>query len=299
MPLGLAARLNLAAARVAGSLHLTQPTMRPCITSAGFVNHPVVGQPATLKWRTKRAGAAFLHIEQPEGVVLCHSPVVINGTTTIPILAPTPIYVWFRLEPRQLRTNTEQEPFNLPPVIPVLPRPRFVRLDVPATASLHGTFDVVWDAGDDATGVDLIINDGRRVIKETHYPSGVRTIVASRAGKWVVRLTAQGTHRAVTASRIISVEAPAPRIDVERRVIAGPPGMEGTFVWHMTDAVRAYLHAPLRNQRCEAPLEGGLPVTVGEEPEYFYLVAIGIDGRRTRVELRTEPYNLSLLSPEA
>jgi hypothetical protein len=295
MPLGLRARMNLAAAQMAGTLGFLPP--RPYLSYSGFKNTPTVGQPAHLRWRAERASAVFLRVEQSDAM-LCNCPVPLSGEVTLTIQAPSPVRASFRLDPLGPEEDAEPVIYQLPAVNPIIPRQRFIRIEVPQTAPLMGTFDVVWDAGE-ASGVDLIIDNGRTIIEEARRASGVRKIDATHVGKWMIRLTAQFPHTEVTVTRMVTISAPLPRIHVERAVLAGPPGMSGTFTWHMTDAVRAHLHAPLRNQRSEAPLEGGLPVIVGEEPEYFYLVAIGIDGSRSRVELRTEPYNLSLLSPEA
>lgn len=296
MPLGLAARLNLATALASGSLRgLLPPWRRPRVVSADFETRPVVGQPVRLLIKTNRAGAAFVHIEQQGGVVLCDTPAPVNGYVTITAPSPNPIYVTLTLQPMRMRAGSEPVKYYLPPVVPVRPRPRILRFEAPRTASQNGEFDVVWDVVD-ATGIDLIIDDGRTIIREVRHASGVRKVVATHAGTWVVRLTAQGTHAAVTESRSVVVTVPRPRIYIERGMIAGPPGTRGHFAWRMTDTVRAILHAPSRDQRCAAPLEGGFAAEVGRTSEYFVLVAIGLNGLRATAELRTEPYHLMHLS---
>lgn len=219
----------------------------------------------------------------------------VNGVIPIFVLTANPIDVSLELHPIRMRADSEPICYHLPPVNPVIPRPRFARIEVPNTVSLNGDIDIAWEVPD-ATGVDLIINDGRNVIQEAVHPSGVRSITAARAGRWAVRLTAQGTHAVVSETRFVNVTVPAPRIHIDRGVIAGPPGTRGTFAWRTTDAVRAFLIAPSREQRSDAPLEGCFAAEVGREVEYFHLVAVGSDGRRATVELRTEPYALTHLS---
>jgi len=298
MPLGLADGLvSRAAARVVEALSAPSLLRRPHVTSIAFDKQPIVGLQGRLRWRTKHAGAAFLHVEQQGGTVLCDTQVPINGDITILVSTPKPIHVSLALRPKRLRANTEPVIYRLPPAPPVIPRPEFSRLEIPNKALLNDEFSIAWEV-QDASVVDLIISNGdQNVIQEAVHPSGMRTIRATRAGKWSVRLTAQGVHAAQTETRFISVTVPPPRIDIECRVIAGPPGMRGTFTWCVTNAVRAFLQAPSRDQRSEAPLEGGFVAEVGQEPEHFFLVAIGIDGQRTSVKLRTEPYNLLNLSP--
>jgi hypothetical protein len=299
MPLGLAARYNLAAAGMARTLRGPNLLRRPRAISIAFDRKPVVGEPATLRWRSRRAGTAQLRVEQ-EGVVLCETAVAANGFIPISILTAAPIQVSLALYPIRLRADSEPVLYSMPPVLPAIPRPRFARFEiVPAIVSLGGEFTIVWDAPD-ATGVDLVINNGRTTTQEALHPSGVRTVIASRAGMWMVRITAQGKYAALTKSSIITVTVPPPRIKVERRVIAGPPGTRDSFSWTVTDAVQVHFRAPAREQRCEAPPEGFFAAEVGQEVERFYLIAIGLDGRRTTVELRTEPYDLVNLSgPES
>ena len=128
----------------------------------------MVGQPVRFLIETKRAGAAFVHIEQQGGVVLCDTPAPVNGYVTIMVPTPNPIYVSLSLQPRRIRAGSEPTKYYLPPVVPVTPRPRIIRFEVPRTASLNGEFDVVWDVAD-ASGVDLIINDGRNIIQEARH----------------------------------------------------------------------------------------------------------------------------------
>jgi hypothetical protein len=295
VPLSLAARLSLAAARAAGSLRTEHPIRRPRLVACSFDKHPVVGETAVLRWKTnKRTGAVWLRVEQ-EGAMLCDTPVPVNGWTRIPAPAAAPLQVSLALQPRRIRDDSEPIIYLLPPVMPTIPKPRFARLEVPQTVELHRTFDVVWDFPD-ASGVDLMIDDGQSVLEETRHASGVRTVTATRAGKWVVRLTAQGLHGTAVETRVVTVTVPAPQIYVDRKLMVGSPEKRITFSWHMTGVVRAYLHAPSREQRSDAALEGCFVAEIGYEPEVFFLTGIGIDGRRATVELRTEPYSLLNLS---
>ena len=294
MPLGLAARFNLAAARFAGTLRAPNLLRRPRVISVAFEKRPVVGEPVRLQWQSRRAGAAFLRVEQ-QGAVLCQTTVPVNGVIPIFVLTANPIDVSLELQPIRMRADSEPTCYHLPPVNPVIPRPRFARIEVPNTVLLNGDIAIAWEVLD-ATGVDLVINDGRNVIQEAVHPSGVRSIRAARAGTWAVRLTAQGTHAAVPVTRFINVTVPVPRIHVDRSVIAGPPGTRGAFAWRMTDAARAFVIAPSREQRSDAPLRGSFAAEVGREVEYFQLVAVGLEGRRVTIELRTEPYPLTHLS---
>ena len=285
MPLGLNAVRNLIAAAQAGTLRDT-PGKHPRIVKAGH-SKVVVGQSYDVWWETRNAGKAFLRVEQ--GDFRYESLVPVSGLIHLPALSAGLISVNLQLLPEYMVDGTEATDHSLPPIVPIVPRLRFTRLEAPAWGFLGEEFEILWDAPA-ATGIEIQINDGRRIWRARGENAGVQRVLATHAGRWAVRLVAQGPHGTRTATRFVAVTVTGPRIRLNRRVILGAPGAPAEFMWTITHAQAAFLDMPLRHERHDIGLSGTLQTEIGHRQEDFRLTAVGVDGRRRTLELVTAPY---------
>ena len=284
MPLGLAALRNLAAARLAGTLQGILPARLPRLVDAGH-GKPIVGRSFEVWWATRHTARAHLQAVQDDH---SHESIVpVTGFTQIPVLTASAVAITLTLQPR--REDIEPTVCNLPLIFPIVQPPRFTRLDIPPWITLGDELEILWEAPA-ASGVEIFVGDGRRILHQTCHNAGVHRIAATHAGRWAVRLVAQGLHGAVTENRFVAVTAAGPRIRLNHRTIVGAPGMPAEFVWTITQARAAFLDLPSRHERHEIGLYGALQTAIGHDHEEFRLTIIGLDGRYRTVALATAPY---------
>lgn len=295
MPLGLIALHNLAVARLAGNLEFALPTRGPRLINASH-GKPVIGCSFDLTWETLHAAQVFLQSVQDDYTY--ESIVPVTGSIPIRVLSASAIAISLSLWPRHVIDEAEPTVCNLPLIFPIVQPPRFTRLDVPSWVTLGDELEVLWEAPA-ASRVEIFVDDGRRVQHQTCHNAGVRHIVATHPGRWVVRLVAQGPHGAAPATRVVAVTVAGPRIRLNQRTIVGAPGAPAEFYWTITHASAAFLDLPARHERHEIGLRGALETEIGHGHEEFRLTIIGLDGRHRTVALATAPYAYpDFLTPE-
>lgn len=294
MPLGLAALGNPDALRLAG-LQAIMPERRTSLVKAGH-GKPILGRAFDVWWETRHAAQAFLQSVQDDYTY--ESIVPVSGSLPIPVLSASPIAISLSLQPRRVTADTEPVVCNLPLIFPIVQPPHFTRLDAPPWVSLGDELEILWEAPT-ATGVEIYIDDGRRVRHQTCHAAGVRRIAATHPGHWAVRLVAEGPHGTTTATRFVAVTVTGPRIRLNHRTIFGAPGTPAEFTWIITHARAAFLDLPARHERHEIGLHGALQTAIGLSHEEFRLTLIGLDDRHRTLALATAPYAYhAFLPPE-
>jgi hypothetical protein len=295
MPSGLAALGNLAASRLAANFQVCCPGRAPRLINAGH-GKPVVGGPLKVWWESRRAAQAMLHWKQGDH---CRESIVpVSGAVQIPVLSASAIAISLSLLPRRVTADTVPTVYRFPLILPHVQSPRFARLDVPPWVTLGDKLEILWDAPG-ASGVEIFVDDGRRVQHQTCHSAGVRHIATTHPGRWLVRLVAQGLHGTTPATRFVAVTAAPPRIQLNQRTVFGKPGTRAEFRWTITHARAAFLECPARHERHEIGLSGALKTEIGHVHEEFWLTTIGLDGRYQTTVLATTPYAYpDFLSPE-
>lgn len=264
---------------------------RPRLVRCAFAQHPVIGVANVLQIKTRHAETASLVVRQ-DREELFNGDIPPNAEITLTPQTAAELVIALTLE---ARPDSGMRPvLHTLRVKPHAPPPKFAKIEVPAQVSVGESVTILWDAPDAASITLQVEKEGERT-EHAGAPSGAFMLLPNREGLIVLRLVAQGSHAKASETRTVRVKMPKPRIEIGQPVQSGAPGTEVAFRWRIAHAREAFLEAPLREQTYRVALEGGVVVTIDRQPEEFYLVAVGRDGRRYTESLSTVPRLIACL----
>jgi hypothetical protein len=252
------------------------PPLAPEITKLNCEGPLKVRIAAGWRVETRRTMHAFLRFDQ-DGVTLFEGAVPRDGRIVMTPLTRALIRVYARLESRHPAARHgsvtteivfEPEP-NGPPI---------ERFAAPDKVMIGDSLVCEWDAPA-AQRVRLAVVDDE-VADTIGLPSGQFVLHPKRAGRLVLRLTAETDWGQTSLVRDVKVLAPRLQLILPRgRVQSGHPGEEVCFEWRALNAERAWMVGPDSTQPQQVDLEGFLYVKLGSRPAEFQLIARGYAAR--------------------
>jgi hypothetical protein len=228
-------------------------------------------------WRieTRRTMHALMRFEQD--VVLFEGAVPRDGRIVVTPLTGALIRVYTKLESRHPAARhgcvTTETVFE-----PAPNGPRIERFEVPDKVVIRERLACEWDAPA-AQRVRLAVVDDT-VDDNIGPPSGQIVLHPARAGRLMLRLTAETDWGQTTLMRAVEVVAPKLRLSLPRpRVQIAHPGEEVCFEWRAFGAESVWMVGPdsLHPQRVDE--DGFLYVKLGWRPVEFHLIAKGYAAR--------------------